>query len=318
MTSRIASAKFVSADMELILYFIARIVLGTLERLPLRMVARIGRGIGGMVHLIDARHRRVARKNLRMCFPEKPEAEICAIARENFKRIGENFCCAVKTSSMGNDEFKDVLEIVGIEKVPLPPPGTKPQNLVVAVGHFGNFEIFARCILLLPQYRLATTYRGLKQKSLNKLILKMRQRSPCQFFERRTDLDALKTSLQEGGLMLGLFSDQYGGVKGLCLPLLGHECSTNVAPALFALRYDCNVMTAICYRVGLGKWRIEVGDLIPTQENGIPRSSEAIMGDVNLAYDAAIRRDPANWFWVHNRWKRDGLWWKKKPVAPTS
>ena len=25
--------------------------------------------------------------------------------------------------------------------------------------------------------------------------------------------------------------------------------------------------------------------------------------DVNAAFEVAIRRDPANWFWVHNRWK---------------
>jgi lauroyl/myristoyl acyltransferase len=27
------------------------------------------------------------------------------------------------------------------------------------------------------------------------------------------------------------------------------------------------------------------------------------MGDVNRAFEAAVRRDPANWFWVHKRWK---------------
>jgi len=27
------------------------------------------------------------------------------------------------------------------------------------------------------------------------------------------------------------------------------------------------------------------------------------MRDVNRALEAAVRRDPANWFWVHRRWK---------------
>ena len=27
------------------------------------------------------------------------------------------------------------------------------------------------------------------------------------------------------------------------------------------------------------------------------------MADVNRAFEAAILRDPANWFWVHRRWK---------------
>ncbi len=40
-----------------------------------------------------------------------------------------------------------------------------------------------------------------------------------------------------------------------------------------------------------------------THENGVARPIEAIMRDVNAQFEAAVRRDPANWFWVHNRWK---------------
>jgi KDO2-lipid IV(A) lauroyltransferase len=31
------------------------------------------------------------------------------------------------------------------------------------------------------------------------------------------------------------------------------------------------------------------------------------MRQVNQAFETAVRRDPANWFWVHNRWK-PGKW----------
>ena len=27
------------------------------------------------------------------------------------------------------------------------------------------------------------------------------------------------------------------------------------------------------------------------------------MRDINQAFEEAVRRDPANWFWVHDRWK---------------
>jgi KDO2-lipid IV(A) lauroyltransferase len=89
----------------------------------------------------------------------------------------------------------------------------------------------------------------------------------------------------------------------LRLPFFGHDSSTSAAPAIFALRYRCSLYTGICYRVGLAKWRIEAGAEIPVLENGQPRSTRAIMLEVNQAFEAAIRRDPANWFWVHNRWK---------------
>ena len=64
-----------------------------------------------------------------------------------------------------------------------------------------------------------------------------------------------------------------------------------------------NFHTAICYRVALAKWRLDFGEQIPTHENGKPRPTEDIMRDVNRALEIAVRRDPANWFWVHRRWK---------------
>jgi KDO2-lipid IV(A) lauroyltransferase len=131
----------------------------------------------------------------------------------------------------------------------------------------------------------------------------LRERSGCLFFERRFDAGALKAAMSRGGIVLGLLSDQRAGDGGLRLPFLGHDCSTSAAPAVFALRYDAALYTGFCFRTGLAKWRIEVGDEIPTHEESRARSSEAIMRDVNRAFEAAVRRDPANWFWVHNRWK---------------
>ncbi len=55
--------------------------------------------------------------------------------------------------------------------------------------------------------------------------------------------------------------------------------------------------------MGLAKWRFAPGDAVPTHERGRPRSAEDIMRDVNRAFETAVRRDPANWFWVHRRWK---------------
>jgi KDO2-lipid IV(A) lauroyltransferase len=48
---------------------------------------------------------------------------------------------------------------------------------------------------------------------------------------------------------------------------------------------------------------LEVGDEIPTTDGERRRDPAEIMRDVNEAFEIAVRRDPANWFWVHNRWK---------------
>ncbi|MEI9864977.1 MAG: hypothetical protein WDN00_10560 [Limisphaerales bacterium] len=87
--------------MDNLIYFFARIVVAVLRALPLLWVARLGRAIGALAFRLDGRHRRVALDNLTMCFrDEKSPEEIHAIAKENFRRIGENFTSAVKTSAM--------------------------------------------------------------------------------------------------------------------------------------------------------------------------------------------------------------------------
>ena len=131
----------------------------------------------------------------------------------------------------------------------------------------------------------------------------MRESTGCLYFERRTEGAALRAALRDQPLLLGLLSDQHSGDHGLRIPFFGHDCATSKAPAIFALRFGLPLNTAFCFRTRIGHWRIEVGDDISTHENGEPRSPEAIMRDVNRAFEDAVRRDPANWFWVHNRWK---------------
>ena len=290
--------------METPLYYLARALVAVLQALPLTWAARLGRAGGALAYWLDARHRRVATRNLTMCFGhENSAAEIRALARENFRRIGENFACAVKTAAMSFEELRPHVEFVGNRQILSPPSGGKPPGVVAAIGHFGNFELYARFHHFAPGYACATTYRAFRQPSLNRLLQSLRERSGCLFFERRFDAAALKAFMNQPGVMLGLLADQSAGNHGLRLPFLGHDCSTSSAPAVFALRYNCALCPGVCYRVGLARWRIEAGEEIPTRTNGKARSAEAIMHDVNRAFEAAVRRDPANWFWVHNRWK---------------
>ena len=286
------------------LYYLARALVALVQRLPLRWAARLGRAGGALVYWVDRRHRLVALRNLTMCFgQEKAPPEIRALARENFRRLGEGYTCAIKTAAMSVSELRPHVEIVVAPGLLPPPAPQKPQRVVVAVGHFGNFELYGRFGQFVPGLQCATTYRALRQPSLNRLLQSLRAPSGCLYFERRFEGSALKALMNQPGILLGLLSDQHAGDGGLRLPFLGQDCSTSAAPAVFALRYRCALFTGVVYRLGLGRWRIEASEEILTRVNGKPRSTEAIMRDVNRAFEAAVRRDPANWFWVHNRWK---------------
>jgi len=282
--------------MDTLLCWPVRALIALLQALPLPLVARLGRAGGSLAWWLDARHRRVALKNLTMCLGnDKSPEEIRALARENFRRLGENFASAVKTAAMTFDELRPYIEFANTERL------QPPRRIVVAIGHFGNFELYARFHQFAPGYQCATTYRALKHPAFNQLLQNLRERSGCLYFERRTDGPLLRAAMARTGIILGLLADQ--STSGLRGPFLGHDCSTTLAPAIFALRYHCELFTGFCFRIGPARWRIELGELVPTQENGRPRRSADIMSDVNRAFEMAVRRDPANWFWVHRRWK---------------
>ncbi len=223
--------------MNTVLYWLARTFIAGVQLLPLKLVARLGRAGGAIAFHLDARHRRVTLNNLTMCFAaEKSAAEIRAIAQENFRRLGENYLCAIKTAAMTFEELKPHLEFVGNECLPKKTGDASPKNVVVAIGHFGNFELYARLQSVLSGYQGATTYRALNQPALNRLMQDLRARSGCLFFERRADGHALRRRMEQRGVVLGLLADQ--SAKGLRAPFLSHDCNTGLAPAILALRYD--------------------------------------------------------------------------------
>jgi lauroyl/myristoyl acyltransferase len=290
--------------MSWLLYWMVRGIVAVLQALPLKLVAWLGRAAGLLWWSVDFKHRRLAFRNLEAAFPEKSERELRAIVRETFQRIAENALAAVKTAAMTPAQLEKVCEVSGLEKLPKHGRPGAPSNCIAAVGHFGNFELYVTFGSRAEGWQGATTYRGMNQPGFNRIVQGMRERSGCLFFERRTEAGALKEALSRGGILLGLLADQRPGKGGVIGQFLGRECATTAAPAVFALRYDAPLYTIVCYRVGLGRWRMEVGDEIPIRNDGQPRTIEAIMADVNRKFEEAIRRDPANWFWVHDRWMK--------------
>jgi KDO2-lipid IV(A) lauroyltransferase len=288
--------------MNTLIYRLGRTFITLVQALPLTVVARLGRAAGALTFHLTSRYRGVVLNNLTLCFgSDKSAEEIRELAKENFRRIGENYLSAIKTAGMTADELKAHVEFINLEHFPRKNDDTPLPNIVVAIGHFGNFELYARIHDVRPEYQVATTYRELKHPALNRLMQELRDHGCCRYFERRTEGEELRELMSRGGNILGLLADQSS--RGLQAPFLGHDCNTGLAPAVLALRYQAVLTSGICYRVAPAKWRIEFGDKITTHENGQPRSSEDIMRDVNRALEVAVRRDPANWFWVHRRWK---------------
>ena len=274
--------------------------------LPLKLVCFIGRQIGFVFYFIDTSHRKIAVNNLTNSLGNyHSESEITSIAKENFRRLGEVYLSVLKTAHISLKNLSDILSVKGLEHLDLSQrnDGSNP-SFMFAIGHFGNFELYANAGLFAPEFDVGTTYRGFNQPWVEKLVTKIRNRSGCHYFDRRFEGKKLMSFMKRPNSITGLLADQNAGRSGIELPLFGLPCSTNPAPAIFSLRYNLRLHCCLCRRVGLGRWELELGPEIITHINGNARSVNDIMSDINTTYEDYIREDPANWFWVHNRWKR--------------
>ncbi len=282
-------------------YVVLKMAVLLVQSLPLKAVAHLGRFLGFAVYCADFRRRRIAVHNLRCVFGREWNGrKIAAIAKENFRRLGESYCCAVKSVRMSGEQIKPHIRCVGGEE--LRRANLQTKNQIVAIGHFGNFELYARIGQLIGLSNTAATYRALKNSEANQIMEALRRQSRTRFFERREEAVALKKSLQRGGMVLGLLADHHAG-NGASAEFLGMPCLATKAPAVLALRYRADLRTAICYRTGLAQWRIEIGKAIPLYNGNRARPVADIIQDVQNALAEAVRRDPANWFWVHRRWR---------------
>jgi KDO2-lipid IV(A) lauroyltransferase len=280
---------------------IARALLGLVKILPFSWVLHFGRALGEIVFWFDFRHRRVALENLERCFGQgKSDKELRRLVRENFRRLGEAFGGAMKSSFVDPEVLKRRVEVVVPEDFST---GFARRSRIVAMGHFGNFELLAHVDQFLPGYRAATTYRGMRYPAFEKLVTSVRKRSGCLYFERQSEAKEFRAALKEPGMLFGIAADLSTRSGCLRLPFLGHDCWTTTAPAVFALRYRYPLHVAVCHRTGVGRYCLEISEEIPTRLDGAPRPISDIMLDVNRVLEKAIYRDPANWFWMYNRWR---------------
>ena len=85
--------------MNTILYLVAVSFVNVIRFIPLKLLVFVGRQIGFLFYFIDAPHRKVAVNNLTNSLgSSRSKKEIIALARENFRRLGEVYLSSIKTA----------------------------------------------------------------------------------------------------------------------------------------------------------------------------------------------------------------------------
>ena len=83
------------------------------------------------------------------------------------------------------------------------------------------------------------------------------------------------------------------------MPFFNRLCSTSPLAATLAIRANAAVIPSAVYTSGFARWRVVVEEEIPYD----PANPERLTADINAVLERQVRQSPADWFWVHNRWK---------------
>lgn len=288
---------------------LVRAALRLLSLLPLAPALAFGAFAGGLAHRLAPKTRRLALASLAQAFPEKPEAEREEIARAMFVHLGRSAMelAAIRSYDARLDEY-----------VELTPPRlmqdviARGRGMVFVTGHLGNWELLARRIARAGIPNAVIAKAGGDDR-LNELAERFRAQGGVTTLWREspdTGRAIIRTFRQ--GKALGLLIDQDTKVQGVFVPFFGSEAWTPRAAADLAIRFGAPVVVGTIHRRGPlpgDGHRVEVTE-IPFSADPPDREAETVRltAACTAALEDAIRRHPAEWVWMHERWKTRPSW----------
>jgi heptosyltransferase II len=266
--------------------------------LPLRLLFILGEFLGFCAWLILPGYRRLANRNVSVAFRnEKTPRELRRLVRRHFQRLGANFLCSVKLSTMPVEKILRQVKIENLEAMDRRFRAGVP--VVLVLSHLATWELFAQ---LMPKFvgyvRNASIYQKLGNRFIDAHVRRTRSRTGLELFDRKEGFQPVIDLLRSGG-GVGVLSDQHAGDHGLWTPFFGRLASTSPLAALLARRTRAAVIAAAVYTRQGARWRIVFTDRFDAPSDSV----ESLTAKANDVIEKQIRRAPEDWFWVHNRWK---------------
>jgi KDO2-lipid IV(A) lauroyltransferase len=243
----------------------------------------------------------VARRNLAAAFPGMPEGERESILRQNFRNLARTLMEAIWGSRASGEELMRRVAFENpevIEKYK-----AAQQSVVLLTAHTCNWE----WLLLAAGARFGipidAVYKTLRLQVVDAFTRDMRSRfggNPIPF--ENFVFELLKRAGQARAY--GLLADQTP-VKRMpkyWTKFLNQDTAFFLGPERIARYLDAPVLYVEMKRAGVGKYSVKLHVLAEP-----PYEDEDAGVKIAEAYarglEATIRAHPADWLWIHNKWK---------------
>ena len=288
--------------LELLLF---RAAVGALRVVPRRASAALGSALALSYVALSPSRRGVLLRNLQHAFPERTPEEVERLARDSMRSFGASFMDFLQISRLDQDQIRSRVRVVGREHYDR--ARDLHRGVLLMSAHIGGWELGAMLAGILGE-PVVPVVRPLDNVLLERELHRLRTRFGNRLIAKREAArDILKTLRGDEAVAI-LIDQNVIAREGVFVPFFGRLAATSPALALFQLKTGAPVVPVFVWPEAGGHYRVELEPAILAEEFRVDGGNrEETVRRATARYteitEAAIRRDPAAWLWMHNRWR---------------
>jgi KDO2-lipid IV(A) lauroyltransferase len=271
-------------------------------RLPWPGARALGRALGTLAQRTLHSRRRAAATNLRLCFPELSDREREALLHAHFQELGIGVFETVRAWWATDRQLAPFFASTHIEGLEhLHALAREPRGALLVSGHFVNMEFCAR--LLTPHLRFAGMYQRYHNRVFERAIKQGRLRHTVAMFDN-TEIRAAVRHLKRGGVLWYAPDQDMRGKDTVFAPFFGIPAATITATHQLARLSGCAVVPFFHRREvegGRDVYHMRLGEPLANFPSADAATDTA---RVNAEVEAMARAAPAQYLWIHRRFKR--------------
>jgi len=269
-----------------------------LHWLPFGLLAALGRGLGGLLHGLARSRRRIALRNVELCFPALSEAERRALVREHFALIGRSILERGLLWFAPPERLLSLMRVKG--DIQLAERGERP--VMWLLPHFVGLEWSAPALMLKQRCPGVDVYQRQSNAVFDARMLAGRARfGTTAFVDRHEGIRPVLRLIKQGYAFLNAPDMDFGAKDSAFIPFFGVPACTLLAPSRIARSMGMAVQPIVVRMLpGSEGYEVEACEPLPGYPSDDP---EADARTLHAWLEARIREQPAQYLWVHKRFK---------------
>lgn len=268
----------------------------TLARWPWALQRRAGVALGALMRVAMIARRSTADANLAWCYPEMSDASRAKLLRAHFESLGIGVFEFLRAWWGRLEPLDQGGSVRGLQHLQAAQAGGR--GVILVSPHFTTLEICVR--LLARQVALAGMYRPHDEPALEWSVRRARAVYTVAMFPSKALRPAVR-HVRDGGVLWFAPDQQTRRGESVFVPFFGRPAWTLTSTHQLARLTGAAVLPLFHRRRDDGSYEIEIGEPLA----GFPTTDPvADTARIMATLEALIRREPAQYLWIHARFKK--------------